>query len=105
MLESVREVWMYYQTFHWLFQGFLLFLIAKIILDISYTKRDYLAILVVIIPSLLYIYLGSISVLYLLIGCGLILYTKVKSYSLIVVLSSAILMFLVTFRFLICCFS
>ena len=32
------------------FQGFLLFLIAKIILDISYTK-DYLAILVVIIPS------------------------------------------------------
>ena len=96
MLESVREVWMYYQTFHWLFQGFLLFLIAKIILDISYTKRDYLAILVVIIPSPLYIYLGSISVLYLLIGCGLILYTKVKSDSLIV-LSSAILMFLVTF--------
>lgn len=98
MLESVREVWMYYQTFHWLFQGFLLFLIAKIILDISYTKRDYLAILVVIIPSaFLYIYLGSISVLYLLIGCGLILYTKVKLYSLIAVLSSAILMFLVTF--------
>ena len=97
MLESVREVWMYYQTFHWLFQGFLLFLIAKIILDISYTKRDYLAILVVIIPSaFLYIYLGSISVLYLLIGC-LILYTKVKTYSLIAVLSSAILMFFSNF--------
>lgn len=76
------------------FQGFLLFLIAKIILDISYTKRDYLAILVVIIPSaFLFIYLGSISILYLLIGCGLILYTKVKLYSLIAVLSSAILMF------------
>ncbi|RIO65585.1 quorum-sensing sensor histidine kinase AgrC, partial [Staphylococcus haemolyticus] len=70
------------------------FLIAKIILDISYTKRDYLAILVVIIPSaFLFIYLGSISILYLLIGCGLILYTKVKLYSLIAVLSSAILMF------------
>ncbi|WP_415426723.1 quorum-sensing sensor histidine kinase AgrC [Staphylococcus borealis] len=80
------------------FQGFLLFLIAKIILDIQYTKRDYLAILVVIIPSaFLYIYLGSISVLYLLIGCGLILYTKVKLYSLIAVLSSAILMFLSNF--------
>ena len=80
------------------FQGFLLFLIAKIILDIHYTKRDYLAILVVIIPSaFLYIYLGSISVLYLLIGCGLILYTKVKLYSLIAVLSSAILMFLSNF--------
>ncbi|PTK75460.1 ATP-binding protein [Staphylococcus haemolyticus] len=76
------------------FQGFLLFLIAKIILDISYTKRDYLAILVVIIPSaFLFIYLGSISILYLLIGCCLILYTKVKLYSLIAVLSSAILMF------------
>ncbi|MCE0455338.1 MULTISPECIES: quorum-sensing sensor histidine kinase AgrC [Staphylococcus] len=80
------------------FQGFLLFLIAKIILDISYTKRDYLAILVVIIPSaFLFIYLGSISILYLLIGCGLILYTKVKLYSLIAVLSSAILMFFSNF--------
>ena len=39
------------------FQGFLLFLIAKIILDISYTKRDYLAILVVIIPSAFYIFI------------------------------------------------
>ena len=97
MLESVREVWMYYQTFHWLFQGFLLFLIAKIILDISYTKRDYLAILVVIIPSAFFIYLfRSISVLYLLVGCHF-LYTKVNLYSLIAVLSSAILMFLVTF--------
>ena len=56
MLESVREVWMYYQTFHWLFQGFSI-LIAKIILDISYTKRDYLAILVVIIPSAFYIFI------------------------------------------------
>lgn len=80
------------------FQGFLLFLIAKIILDISYTKRDYLAILVVIIPSaFLFNYLGSISILYLLIGCGLILYTKVKLYSLIAVLSSAILMFFSNF--------
>lgn len=80
------------------FQGFLLFLIAKIILDISYTKRDYLAILVIIIPSaFLFIYLGSISILYLLIGCGLILYTKVKLYSLIAVLSSAILMFFSNF--------
>ena len=49
------------------FKVFSYFLIAKIILDISYTKRDYLAILVVIIPSPLYIYLGSISVLYLLL--------------------------------------
>lgn len=80
------------------FQGFLLFLIAKIILDISYTKRDYLAILVVIIPSaFLFFYLGSISILYLLISCGLILYTKVKLYSLIAVLSSAILMFFSNF--------
>ena len=57
MLESVREVWMYYQTFHWLFSRFSPILIAKIILDISYTKRDYLAILVVIIPSNFYIFI------------------------------------------------
>lgn len=66
MLESVREVWMYYQTFHWLFQGFLLFLIAKIILDISYTKRDYLAILVVIIPSaFIYLFRKYISFIFI----------------------------------------
>ena len=98
MLESVREYGCIIKRSIGFFQGFSPILIAKIILDISYTKRDYLAILVVIIPSaFLYIYLGSISVLYLLIGCGLILYTKVKLYSLIAVLSSAILMFLVTF--------
>ena len=51
-----------------LFQGFLLFLISKIILDIKYTLRDYLIILTIIIPSaFFYYYLGSISVLYLLI--------------------------------------
>ena len=76
-----------------LFQGFLLFLISKIILDIKYTLRDYLIILTIIIPSAFYYYLGSISVLYLLIGCGVFLYCKVKWYSIITVLSSAILMF------------
>ena len=55
------------------FQGFLLFLIAKIILDISYTKRDYLAILVVIIPSFIYLFRKYISFIFI-IGCGLILY-------------------------------
>ena len=51
-----------------LFQGFLLFLISKIILDIKYTLRDYLIILLVIIPSaFLYFYIGSISILYLFI--------------------------------------
>ncbi|RIO48794.1 ATP-binding protein, partial [Staphylococcus hominis] len=34
-----------------LFQSFLFFLIAKIILDIKYTVRDYLIILAIIIPS------------------------------------------------------
>lgn len=81
-----------------LFQGFLLFLISKIILDIKYTLRDYLIILTIIIPSaFFYYYLGSISVLYLLIGCGIFLYCKVKWYSIITVLSSAILMFLSNF--------
>lgn len=81
-----------------IFQGFLLFLIAKIILDVKYTKRDYLAISAVIIPSaFLFYFLGSISILYLLIGCGLILYFKVKLYSLIAVFSSAIIMFLSNF--------
>lgn len=81
-----------------LFQGFLLFLISKIILDIKYTLRDYLIILLVIIPSaFLYFYIGSISILYLLIGCGIFLFYKVKWYSIITVLSSSILMFFTNF--------
>ncbi|MBJ6365792.1 GHKL domain-containing protein [Staphylococcus hominis] len=81
-----------------LFQGFLLFLISKIILDIKYTLRDYLIILLVIIPSaFLYFYIGSISILYLLIGCGVFLFYKVKWYSIITVLSSSILMFFTNF--------
>ena len=81
-----------------LFQGFLLFLISKIILDIKYTLRDYLIILLVIIPSaFLYFYIDSISILYLLIGCGIFLFYKVKWYSIITVLSSSILMFFTNF--------
>ncbi|GGG94951.1 GHKL domain-containing protein [Staphylococcus pragensis] len=80
------------------FQGFLLFLTAKIILNIKFTLRDYSIILLVMIPSsFLFYFFGSISILYLLIGCGIFLYTKVKLYSLITVLSSAILMFLSNF--------
>lgn len=40
-----------------LFQGFLLFLISKIILDIKYTLRDYLIILTIIIPSAFFLLL------------------------------------------------
>lgn len=81
-----------------LFQSFLFFLIAKIILDIKYTVRDYLIILAIIIPStFLYYYFGSISLLFLLTSCALFLYYKVKLYSILTVLGSAILMFLSNF--------
>lgn len=80
------------------FQSFLLFLIAKIILDIKYNLRDYLIILSIIIPSaFLYYFFGSFLLLFLLISCVIFLYLKVKLYSILAVLSSAILMFLSNF--------
>lgn len=80
------------------FQSFLLFLIAKIILDIKYNLRDYLIILAIIIPSaFLYYFFGSFLLLFLLISCVIFLYLKVKLYSILAVLSSAILMFLSNF--------
>lgn len=80
------------------FQGFLLFLIAKIILDIKYNLRDYLIIFAIIIPSaFLYYFFGSFLLLFLLISCVIFLYLKVKLYSILAVLSSAILMFLSNF--------
>ena len=79
-------------------QSFLLFLIAKIILDIKYNSRDYLIILAIIIPSaFLYYFFGSFLLLFLLISCVIFLYLKVKLYSILAVLSSAILMFLSNF--------
>ena len=57
-----------------LFQGFLLFIIAKIVSNIKYKTRDYLIVLAIIIPSALcIIFFGSISILYLLISCGIFL--------------------------------
>ena len=48
------------------FSRFSPILIAKIILDISYTKRDYLAILVVIIPSaFIYLFRKYISFIFI----------------------------------------
>ena len=80
------------------FQSFLLFLIAKIILDIKYNLRDYLIIFAIIIPSaFLYYFFGSFLLLFLLISCVIFLYLKVKLYSILAVLSSAILMFLSKF--------
>lgn len=80
------------------FQSFLLFLIAKIILDIKYNLRDYLIIFAIIIPSaFLYYFFGSFLLLFLLISCVILLYLKVKLYSILAVLSSAILMFLSNF--------
>lgn len=81
-----------------LFQGFLLFIIAKIVSNIKYKTRDYLIVLAIIIPSaLLYYFFGSISILYLLISCGIFFYYKIKFYSIITVLGSALLMFLSNF--------
>lgn len=80
------------------FQGILLFLVAKIILNLKYSIRDYLLILGIIIPSsVLYYFFGSFALIILLVGCGIFLYSKVQFYSIITVLSCAIIMFFSNF--------
>ena len=75
-----------------LFQGFLLFIIAKIVSNIKYKTRDYLIVLAIIIPSALY-YFSEVYLYYIYLSVAEYFYYKIKFYSIITVLGSAILMF------------
>ena len=48
-----------------LFQGFLLFIIAKIVSNIKYKTRDYLIVLAIIIPSALCIIFSEVYLYYI----------------------------------------
>ena len=48
-----------------LFQGFLLFIIAKIVSNIKYKTRDYLIVLAIIIPSALLYYFSEVYLYYI----------------------------------------
>ncbi|WP_218085918.1 quorum-sensing sensor histidine kinase AgrC, partial [Staphylococcus haemolyticus] len=60
--------------------------------------RDYLLIAGIIIPSsILYYFFDSFALIILLVGCAIFLYSKVQFYSILTVLSCAIIMFFSNF--------
>ncbi|OFV30991.1 histidine kinase [Staphylococcus sp. HMSC14D10] len=80
------------------FQGILLFIVSNIILNLKYSLRDYLLIAGIIIPSsILYYFFDSFALIVLLVGCAIFLYSKVQFYSILTVLSCAIIMFFSNF--------
>lgn len=76
-------------------QSVLLFWIVKIILDIKYNFKDYLIVLLTVIPSILmYNYIGNSSLLFLVAVVFLFYYRKIKLYSIMVVLISNLVLYL-----------
>lgn len=60
--------------------------------------KDYLLIAGIIIPSsILYYFFDSFALIVLLVGCAIFLYSKVQFYSILTVLSCAIIMFFSNF--------
>ncbi|PNZ70761.1 GHKL domain-containing protein [Staphylococcus croceilyticus] len=81
-----------------IFQTIMLIWVAKIIIDIKFEKRDYLAILGIIIPSsILFYYFDRKSVLILIILCIIFFYTKVKLWSILAILMSTLVMYISNF--------
>ncbi|MBY6181154.1 quorum-sensing sensor histidine kinase AgrC [Staphylococcus warneri] len=79
-------------------QSVLLFWIVKIILDIKYNFKDYLIVLLTVIPSILmYNYIGNSSLLFLVAVVFLFYYRKIKLYSIMVVLISNLVLYLTNF--------
>ncbi|PTL00435.1 ATP-binding protein [Staphylococcus haemolyticus] len=76
----------------------LLFIVSNIILNLKSSLRDYLLIAGIIIPSsILYYFFDSFALIILLVGCAIFLYSKVQFYSILTVLSCAIIMFFSNF--------
>lgn len=81
-----------------IFQTILLIWVAKIIIDIKFEKRDYLAIIGIIIPcTILFYFFDRKSVLVLLILSILFFYSKVGLWSILAILMSTLVMYITNF--------
>ncbi|MGN5882447.1 MULTISPECIES: quorum-sensing sensor histidine kinase AgrC [Staphylococcus] len=77
------------------YQGLLLFLIAKIILNLKYTVKEILTILAInICGSLFYLIIGRYALFVVILFTTLYLYRKVKLYSLLTMVGSVLILYL-----------
>lgn len=79
-------------------QVFLIFWVTKVIINMKFNLRDYLIILSIVIPStILYYFWHSKALIALVIIITIFFYTKIKLYSVIVVLFTNMILYLTNF--------
>lgn len=77
------------------YQGILLCIIAKIILNIKYSKKEYLLLLVLnFCGSLFYLLIGRFALFVVILLITVYLYKKVKLYSLLTMVGSVLILYL-----------
>ncbi|MDK9866395.1 MULTISPECIES: quorum-sensing sensor histidine kinase AgrC [Staphylococcus] len=81
-----------------IFQAFLLFVIIKILTNVTYTLRDYIAIIGIIIPStILFFYFDKKSMLFLLLVSVIFMYYKKRFIGVASVLVSFFILYMANF--------
>lgn len=81
-----------------IFQAFLLFIIIKILTNVTYTLRDYIIIIGIIIPStILFFYFNTKSMLFLLLVSVVFMYFKNRFMGVVSVLVSFFILYMANF--------
>lgn len=81
-----------------IFQAFLLFVIIKILTNVTYTLRDYITIIGIIIPStILFFYFDTKSMLFLLLASVVFMYFKNRFMGVVSVLVSFFILYMANF--------
>lgn len=81
-----------------IFQAVLLFIIIKILTNVTYTLRDYITIIGIIIPStILFFYFDTKSMLFLLLASVVFMYFKNRFMGVVSVLVSFFILYMANF--------
>ncbi len=81
-----------------IFQAFLLFVIIKILTNVTYTLRDYITIIGIIIPStILFFYFDTKSMLFLLLVSVVFMYYRKRFIGIASVLVSFFILYMANF--------
>ncbi|MBL7565990.1 quorum-sensing sensor histidine kinase AgrC [Staphylococcus saccharolyticus] len=79
-------------------QTFLMIWVTKVIINMKFNFRDYLIVLTIVIPSAIMYYLWqSKALIVLVIAITIFFYTKIKLYSILVVLFTTMILYITNF--------
>ena len=79
-------------------QTFLMIWVTKVIIIMKFNFRDYLIVLTIVIPSAIMYYLWqSKALIVLVIAITIFFYTKIKLYSILVVLFTTMILYITNF--------